>query len=126
LPEGVYRAGNGVTRPEIVSTVGAQSSEEARLANLTGTVKISLIVGEDGGVSDVRALTSLGLGLDEAAIAAVSKWHFKPGLKDAMPVSVSVNAEVGFRPYTRIREKPGRSPFPSTSPQTAQRLISTS
>jgi TonB family protein len=96
LPEGVYRIGNGVTRPEVISTVGAQSSEEAKLANLTGAVKISLIVGEDGEVRNVRALTSPGLGLEDAAIAAVSRWRFRPGLKDGTPVPVSVDVEVHF------------------------------
>jgi TonB family protein len=100
LPEGVYRIGNGVTPPQVVSKVDPQLSEEARLANLNGTVSISLVVGEDGGPRNVRALTSAGLGLDEAAIAAVSKWRFKPGSKDGMPVPVSVDVEVNFRLLT--------------------------
>lgn len=95
-PEGVYRSGNGVTAPQVVSKVDPQSSEEARLANLDGTVNISLVVSEDGKPRNIRAITSAGLGLDEAAIAAVSKWRFKPGLKDGLAVPVSVDVEVSF------------------------------
>jgi TonB family protein len=96
----IYRVGNGVTAPELVSKVDPQYSEEARLANINGTVRISLVVGEDGEARNVHALTSPGLGLDEAAIAAVSKWRFKPGLKDGTPVPVSVDVEVSFRLLT--------------------------
>src|ERR1035438_4788298 len=96
LPEGVYRIGNGVTPPQVLSKVDPQYSEEARIAKLTGTVSITLVVGEDGDARNVRALTSPGLSMDDAAIAAVSKWRFKPGLKDGMPVPVSVDVEVQF------------------------------
>lgn len=96
LPEGVYHIGNGVTAPQVASKVDPQAPEEARLANLNGTVNISVVVGEDGKPRDIHASTSPGLGLDEAAIAAVSQWRFKPGLKDGAPVPVSVNVEVRF------------------------------
>jgi TonB family protein len=98
LPEGVYRVGNGVTAPTVVSKTDPEYSEEARLARLTGTVNLSLDVGEDGKVRDVRAVSpSLGLGLDEKVIEAVRAWRFKPGLKDGMPVPVRVSFESNFR-----------------------------
>ena len=126
LPEGVYRAGqNGVTAPQVASKVDPQPPEEARIANLTGTVRISAIVGEDGEPRSVRAVTSAGLGLDEAAIAAVSKWHFKPGLKDGMPVPVSVDIEVHFAFITDPRAwTPTRVTF--DSPEGTARPVLTS
>lgn len=96
LPEGVYSAGNGVTSPRIVSKTDPQYSEEARIARLTGTVRISLVVETAGTVRDVRATASPGLGLAEKAIEAVSAWRFKPGLRDGVPVPVSVDVEVHF------------------------------
>jgi TonB family protein len=98
LPEGVYRVGNGVTAPSVVSKTDPEYSEEARLARLTGTVNLSLVVGDDGKARDIRAASpGLGLGLDEKAIEAVRAWRFKPGLKDGKPVSVRVDMETNYR-----------------------------
>src|ERR1700761_9494522 len=98
LPEGVYRVGDGVTAPSVVSKTDPEYSEEARLGRLIGDARLSFVVGEDGKVRDVRAVSpSLGLGLDEKAIEAVRAWRFKPGLKDGMPVPVRVDFESSFR-----------------------------
>jgi protein TonB len=37
------------------------------------------------------------MGLDQQAMAAVSQWRFKPGMKDGKPVPVYANVEVNFR-----------------------------
>ena len=86
LPEGVYRPGNGVTLPKLVSRSDPEYTEEARIAKLIGTFTVSFIVGEDAKVRDVSAAAPLGLGLGEKAIEAVSSWRFKPGLKMVYPL----------------------------------------
>jgi outer membrane biosynthesis protein TonB len=45
----------------------------------------------------LRVVKGIGLGLDEKAIEAVTKWRFKPGLKDGKPVVVAAHIEVNFR-----------------------------
>jgi TonB family protein len=97
LPDGVYRAGDGVTRPSVSRKTDPEYSEEARIAKMSGTVLISAIVGEDGKVRDIGVERSVGLGLDEKAVEAVRTWQFKPGIKDGIPVPVAVNVEVNFR-----------------------------
>jgi outer membrane biosynthesis protein TonB len=42
---------------------------------------------------------SLGMGLDEKAIEAVSLWKFLPAMKDGAPVNVQINVEVNFHLY---------------------------
>jgi TonB family protein len=97
LPDGVYRVGNGVTQPSVIGKTDPQYSEEARIARMAGTVKVSAVVGVDGKVRYVQVVKSAGLGLDEEAVEAVDTWRFQPGLKDGMPVPVMVDIDVSFR-----------------------------
>jgi TonB family protein len=94
---GVYRIGGGVSAPGVLSKVEPEYSEEARKAKWQGTVVVSVIVDEVGRPRNVRVLRSLGLGLDQKAVEAVSQWKFKPGLKDGKPVPVFATIEVNFR-----------------------------
>jgi TonB family protein len=87
----------GVTAPYVIEKQAPPYSEDARVAKLQGTVLISLLVGEDGQPRNLRVLKSLGLGLDENAVASVSRWRFAPGTKDGQPVAVPSTVEVNFR-----------------------------
>jgi protein TonB len=72
-------------------------TEEARVAQLAGTVVVTAEIGPDGFAHNPRVLRGLGLGLDENAIDAISQWQFKPGAKDGQPVTVAATIEVNFR-----------------------------
>jgi TonB family protein len=61
--------------------VDPEYSDEAYTAKREGTVVLSLVVQKDGTATDVRAVRSLGLGLDEKAVAAVKNWRFRPADK---------------------------------------------
>ena len=63
------------------------------------TVTLSLVVDSEGHPRNVHVVRSLGMGLDEKAIEAVSKWRFEPGLKNGYPVAVQIAVEVVFRLY---------------------------
>jgi TonB family protein len=93
---GVFAIGNGVSRPEVVSKVEPEYSEEARKAKYQGEVWLSVVVDEKGIPQDVKVTRKLGLGLDEKAIEAVMKWRFRPGLKDGKPVAVRATIAVSF------------------------------
>lgn len=67
-----------VSENEILQKSAPSYSEEARTAGLEGRVLLSGIVTEDGMMPDPRVVQSLGLGLDEMAIAAVKKWRIAP------------------------------------------------
>ncbi|GAB4405106.1 MAG: hypothetical protein OHK0021_17260 [Bryobacter sp.] len=94
---GVYSVGGGVSAPGVLFKVEPEYSEEARKAKFQGTVLLSIVVDPSGKARDIRVLRPLGLGLDEKAIEAVSKWRFKPGMKDGVPVPVRASVEVNFR-----------------------------
>jgi TonB family protein len=96
-PADVYRIGGGVSPPRLHYKVEPKYSDEARAARLAGKVMMKVVIGTDGKAHDIQVLHSLGLGLDEKAIEAVSQWQFEPGTKGGEPVRVFAQIEVNFR-----------------------------
>ncbi len=94
---GAYRIGGAVSAPSVLFKVEPEYSEEARKAKWQGVVTLSVIVDETGRPKNINVVRSLGLGLDQKAVEAVSQWRFKPGLKDGKPVPVFATIEVNFR-----------------------------
>ncbi|MGB0073278.1 MAG: energy transducer TonB, partial [Terracidiphilus sp.] len=67
-------------------------------AKYQGTCIISVMVDAPGTPQEPRVARALGLGLDEKALQAVSKYKFKPAMKDGKtPVPVRIMVEVDFR-----------------------------
>lgn len=95
--EGPYRAGNGVSVPSVIQKTEPDYPQEARLAGVDGTVRISLVVDPEGNPTDLRVTRPIGFGLDEAALKTVAAWKFKPGVKDGVAVPVRTSMEVNFR-----------------------------
>lgn len=94
---GVFRVGNGVSQPSVVFKVDPVLPEEAGVGPVEGTVMLSCIVGADGKAADIHVVKSLGARFDASAIDAVSKWVFKPGMLNGVPVGVRATIEVNFR-----------------------------
>jgi len=86
-----------ITAPTVLYKVEPEFSEEARKAKYQGTVLLTIEVGEDGQPHRLRILRGLGLGLDEKAIEAVSRWKFKPAQRNGRPVRAAATIEVNFR-----------------------------
>jgi periplasmic protein TonB len=94
---GAYRVGGSVLAPRPLATPDPEYTEQAREAKLQGMCVLGLIVGADGKPRDIRVIRSLGMGLDEKAIAAVRQWAFAPATKDGTPVPVQISIQVTFR-----------------------------
>lgn len=98
--KGSYVAGAaGVTYPVVVKEMKPRYTAEAMREKIQGQVEVQAIVGVDGTVTRARVIRSLdtALGLDDAALAAVRSWLFKPGTKDGQPVPVVVSLNLDFR-----------------------------
>ncbi len=85
------------TAPTLLYKIEPEFSEEARKARFEGTVVLWAEVDPSGRAVNVRVLRSVGLGLDEKAIAAVAQWRFKPGTRNGKPVPMPATIEVNFR-----------------------------
>jgi TonB family protein len=97
VEDGVYRAGPRVSHPTLLSKVEPTYTEEARQAQVSGIVLVSLAVDSDGKPQKVTVVKGLGHGLDEKAIEAVRQWSFRPGMKGGAPVTVGMKVAVNFR-----------------------------
>lgn len=92
-----HRVGDRVTAPRLIEKVEPALTDEARKARVDDFVELSIEVHPDGRVHNIQVMKSLGMGLDENAIAAVEQWSFEPGTKDGEPVAVEATVEVRFR-----------------------------
>lgn len=100
LDQPLYAGVGGVTNPELISSskVRPKYPEIARKAKIQGKVVLQAIIRKNGVVSNVQVLRSPGrkFGFDEAAIAAVRQWRYKPGLQNGKPVDVYFTVVVDF------------------------------
>jgi TonB family protein len=93
----VYKIGPGISAPAPLTKIDPVYTEQARVAQLQGTVLVSVEIGTDGLAHNTQVVRGLGLGLDEKAVEAIQQWIFKPGMKDGQPVPVMASIEVNFR-----------------------------
>ena len=93
-------AGGGVVGPVLIESSGVQPvyPEEAQRAGLEGLVVLEAIVDERGRVGhDIKVLRRLGHGCDEAAVAAVRQWRFRPATRNGKPIKVRRIFPILFR-----------------------------
>jgi len=84
--------------------VQPQYPEAARKAKLEGVVTVEFVVELDGTVTRERVGKSTNAVFDQAALAAVRQWHFKPALEDAKPAASGMEAPVLFN-LEQLRQK---------------------
>jgi periplasmic protein TonB len=92
-----YSIGGAVMKPSVLYQTEPQFSRAARSLKFSGVVQVYLWVLPDGSPSHLRITKPAGLGLDEQAILAVSKYKFKPATKDGKPLTVYLYIEVNFQ-----------------------------
>lgn len=96
---GVFRPGMGASPPRAIYSPDPEFSEEARKAKYQGVCVVGLIVSPSGTPTNIRIVSSLGMGLDEKAVEAMKNWRFEPAMKDGHPVAYALNVEVDFHLY---------------------------
>lgn len=108
MPAGVYGPpgepfGRGtlsaIRAPVLIYGPDPKFTPEARERGYQGVSLIGLIVDAQGRPASEWIEEPIGMGLDEAAIAAVTQYRFKPATLHGTPVAVRINIEVNHRIY---------------------------
>jgi TonB family protein len=89
--------GGEVKPPTLVRTYNPTFTDLANAQKFTGNVKLYLWFDSDGKVSHVSVAQPAGLGLDEAAIAAVQQYQFQPATLKGNAVTVDLYLDVSFK-----------------------------
>jgi protein TonB len=97
IDQGPMRVGGEIQAPERIVYIAPEYPELARRARLGGVVILEATIDRDGAVKDVNILRGLGLGLDEAAVRAVSQWQYTPTFYNGRPVEVLLTVTVQFQ-----------------------------
>ncbi len=71
--------------------------ELARKAGIEGTVFVQFIVNKQGVPTDIHVVRGIGGGCDQAAINAIKKARFTPGMQRGRPVPVRMSIPVRFQ-----------------------------
>ena len=94
----VVPIGKGVTPPSRLSGPDPDLPTEARQLR-HGATGLLIVVDKTGQVRNIRVLRPFGLGLEQKAVEAVTKWRFSPAEKDGQPVAVELGVQVYFHSW---------------------------
>jgi periplasmic protein TonB len=84
------------SKPVPVRTPPPEYPPQLRIEKREGTVVLLVTINEKGAVSDCAVSKSSDTRFEDAAIAAVRKWVFKPAIKNNVPVSSKVTLPIRF------------------------------
>jgi TonB family protein len=70
---------------------------QALARRVQGTVRLGILVAEDGSVAAVELVRGIGAGCDEEAMRVASELHFFPGMQNGLAVRVYTTIEVYFK-----------------------------
>lgn len=86
-----------LTPPKVFFSPDPEYTDSARSQHVQGTSVLGVVVDTAGKPVAAAILRPLGMGLDEAALLAVSRWQFRPGVLNGTPAPVRITIEVGFK-----------------------------
>jgi TonB family protein len=92
----LHRVSRDVPDPLPTVEIPAQYSVEGKLAGLEGTVYLAGVVATDGSARNLQVIQPLGLGLDDAAVLAASRWKFEPTRINNLPAPKPTTIRVNF------------------------------
>ncbi len=86
-----------ITAPVATTKVDPAYPPDVLRDKVEGTVTLYAVIRIDGTVDDIKVLDSLDSRLDENAVRALARWHFRPGTKNGEPVALEAVVQIPFR-----------------------------
>lgn len=94
-PSKPIREGGNVQAARLIKRVNPTYPPLAAQSHISGTVRLHAIIGKEGTVREVDALSGHPL-LLQSAINAVKQWQYRPTLLNGRPVEVETTIDVEF------------------------------
>lgn len=95
----VFNIGGEVTAPLCEYCPIPDYPEEMRAEKVYGVVVLWCVLTEDGQPAGIRVHTSGGKQFDNSAAYALTRWRFKPAMREGRPVAAWMAIEISFRLY---------------------------
>ena len=92
---GRIRVGGNVQAARILNRVQPVYPEAARQARIEGVVRLHVIIGKEGSITQLEVISGHPL-LQQAALDAVRQWAYQPTLLRGKPVEVDTTIDVIF------------------------------
>lgn len=89
---------------------------EAKKKGIQGRVVVQFIVDEEGNVIEPKITRGIGGGCDEAALEAITKVEFSPGIKNGVPVKTQYSLPIIFSLEGSTDDKEAKNTFSNTYP----------
>jgi TonB family protein len=105
------KSGPAVIPPTVRAHAHAEYPAAALHERLSATVRLEVLVDEQGHVADVRVTQPVGHGFDESALEAARRFVFEPARRGGVPVRAKILLSFDFQPPP-VPEH-GVSPAPS-------------
>jgi TonB family protein len=88
----------GIKPPKKVRDVKPMYPGSLKGSGLEGKVNLKATIGLDGAVTTIETVDATNPDFDMAAQEAVRQWRFTPTLLNCVPVEVTMNVAIAFRP----------------------------
>jgi len=90
-------AASPIAAPEVVHKSDPAYPGELIKDGVQGTVILTAIIRADGSVTDIAVVKSLDARLDQNAVQALSRWLFRPAVKNGQAIDLEAVITVPFR-----------------------------
>jgi TonB family protein len=97
----IYKPGNGVSSPRLISQVPAGYTPGAMRRGVNGAVLLRCVVDRDGVPTRLEIIQPLDDELDRASLETMKQWRFAPGQKDGRAVLVEIDVMMAFTTNTK-------------------------